>query len=110
MFKNRYLLICSVAVGCLLILGLVIWLKVHRTYAASACVNKLRIIDSAKQHWALTYNKSTNDIPDWDDLQPYYPSGWTNKVLVCPSGAAYKIGRVGEPPTCPVGGQMHTLP
>ena len=50
------------------------------------CVNNLRIIEESKEQWALDKYKTTNDVPSWDDLRPYFPNGWTNGRPVCPEG------------------------
>ena len=72
--------------------------------ASTICINNLRQLDGAKQVWALTHHKSTNDIPTMEDLQP-----WLKRQLVCPKGGTYTLGRVYDPPTCSLGGS-HTLP
>jgi hypothetical protein len=83
--------------------------------AANGCVNTLRGLRGAKECWALEHNKTTNDIPTWDDLLPYFSSTftnhwWTNGMVVCPGGGIYTLGRVGEPPTCSIGGPRHSIP
>jgi hypothetical protein len=72
--------------------------------ASTICVNNLRQLDGAKQVWALTHHKSTNDVPIMEDLQP-----WLKRKLVCPKGGTYTPGRVYDPPRCSIGGS-HTLP
>ena len=89
--------------------------RAHRTedpYGPyGGCVNQLRMIDGAKQQWALVTGAGSNAVPTWDDIRPYLVSGGLPKgeTLRCHSGGQYTIGRVGEPPTCSVGG-THTLP
>lgn len=69
----------------------------------NACINNLRLLDSAKQQWALEKGKSASDTPTMEDLKPYL----TTKIK-CPAGGEYKIGSVGEKPTCSIPG--HELP
>jgi hypothetical protein len=72
------------------------------TAAKDTCIETLRIIDSAKQQWALEYGRRVTDTPSWSDLQPYF-GRWTNGVLPkCPSGGTYTIGTIGERPTCSI--------
>jgi hypothetical protein len=71
--------------------------------ASNVCINNLRQLDGAKQVWALTYHKSTNDVPTMEDLQP-----WLKRAFVCPKGGTYIPGRVCDPPRCSLGGS-HTL-
>ena len=83
-----------------------------RSLRYGSCTSELRQIYGARQEWARQYNKGTNDIPTLADLQPLVFPGRTNLALVfrSPEGGTYAIGRLGEPPTCSVGGPEHTLP
>lgn len=69
----------------------------------SSCINLLRQIDGAKQRWAMEKNKTTNDVPTWEDILPYLIKGES-----CPQGGTYTLGRVGDLPTCSVA--SHKLP
>lgn len=71
-------------------------------------MDNLRNIELIKRDWANNENKTTNDTPSWDDLRPYFPIRWSNNIPICPSGGIYTIGRVGEIPTCSIGGYEHT--
>ncbi len=70
-----------------------------------SCINNLRIIDAAKQQWALENKKTSNDTPTSDDL-PKYIRG--DKLLKCPAGGVYLINAVDKNPTCSAAG--HKLP
>jgi RNA polymerase sigma factor (sigma-70 family) len=74
----------------------------------NACINNLRLIDSAKQQWALEFRKQTTDTPAVDDLKPYLGRGAQGEWPTCPDGGVYTIKSVGEKPTCSVSG--HELP
>jgi RNA polymerase sigma factor (sigma-70 family) len=74
----------------------------------NACINNLRMIDSAKQQWALEFHKTANDTPTMDDIKPYLGRGPEGEIPVCPDGGVYIIGKVGEKPTCSIPG--HVLP
>jgi hypothetical protein len=77
------------------------------------CIDNLTQIDGAKQEWALEHNKNSDAKPTWDDIRPYladsFKSG-TNQIPVCPQGGKYMLGRVGDRPTCSIGGAAHSLP
>src|SRR5438309_193178 len=79
--------------------------------AFGSCINGLRIVDSAKQYWALEHHASSNAVPTWDDIRPYVGRGKPQDLgwLRCPAGGTYTIGRIADPPTCSVGGPGHTL-
>ena len=80
------------------------FIRARNTTASNACVNSLRQLDGAKQQWAIENSKTTNDVPSWDDIRPYIGRG-----LRCQKGGTHMIGRVGEPPTCSIGGPGHSL-
>jgi len=81
----------------------------RRSARISTCVLNLEKIQTCKELWASNENKGTNDVPSWNDLSPYFPDPeWSNSIPTCPAGGTYKIARVGEPPTCSIGGLGHS--
>jgi hypothetical protein len=91
------------------------WLAETDLKASAPCVNRLAVISGCKAQWALEHQKTTNDVPTWEDIRPYLPNKWTNSDWTngqprCPDGGTYTLGRVGEPPTCSIGGPRHSLP
>jgi hypothetical protein len=74
----------------------------------NACINNLRLIDAAKQQWALEFRKQTTDTPAMEDLKPYIGRGPNGEMPTCPDGGTYTIGTVGEKPTC--SNPAHVLP
>jgi len=70
----------------------------------------LEQIKLAKQEWAGDRVGTTNDTPTFEDLRTYFPDWQTNHILmtngevVDPDGGVYTIGRLGEQPSCLVGG------
>jgi hypothetical protein len=75
--------------------------KAVPTDPVSVCINQLRMIDGAKQTWALENKKQPTDVPTLADLTPYFPAG---TQLNCPAGGAYAINAVNTPPTCSIPG------
>jgi hypothetical protein len=65
------------------------------------------MIDGVKQMWALEYNKTNSDIPNWADIQAILHPGHTD-VPYCPSGGTYTLGAMSNKPTCSYPG--HVLP
>ncbi len=92
-----------------LAIGIANFIRARSTSASNACVNNLRIIDAAKQQWALERGKTVRDIPTWDDVRPYLGRSWSNTIPVCPEGGTYTLGRVGIPPACSIGGPEHSI-
>jgi hypothetical protein len=70
-----------------------------------ACINNLRMIDGAKQQWALEKQKPAGALLTASDLSPYMRS---NAVPVCPAGGVYTLNPVGIAPICNIPG--HALP
>jgi DNA repair exonuclease SbcCD ATPase subunit len=71
----------------------------------AACINNLRVIDGAKQQWALERQKPAGALLTAADLTPYLRS---NAVPVCPSGGVYTLNPVGLAPICNMPG--HAVP
>jgi hypothetical protein len=106
--KKSVIILCVVAASVAIAFG-VRWLIRARTQSARySCTTALKAIDGAKQAWAIEFYRTTNDIPTWDDLGKQ--NGWDRGTWVCPNGGVYTIGRVGEYPTCSIGGTSHSLP
>jgi len=74
------------------------FVKARATAQMNGCINNLRQIDAAKQHWALEYKKMPTDVPTESDLAPYLKNGMPK----CPAGGEYTINPAGEPPTCSI--------
>ncbi len=72
---------------------------------ANACVNNLRIIEGAKDQWALENKKTVGAAVSAQDILPYLRN---NAFPACPQGGVYTLNTVGAPPTCSIPG--HVLP
>jgi predicted nuclease with TOPRIM domain len=70
--------------------------------AQETCISFLRIIDGAKQTWALENKKAPTDVPTAADLAPYILP--KDLQIACPSGGTYSINAVNQPPTCTIPG------
>jgi prepilin-type N-terminal cleavage/methylation domain-containing protein len=68
------------------------------------CINNLRLIDAAKEQYALENNVEEGVEPGNDDITPYLKGG---AMPECPSDGTYTVGAVGDTPTCDQDG--HTL-
>ena len=77
--------------------------KGRQTAQRAACLNNLRLLDIAKEEWAIDKDKHAGDVPTAADLRPYLKN-----PLVCPQGGHYIIGPVGRPPRCSL--PEHALP
>ncbi len=73
------------------------------------CVNNLHQIQTYKEMWANESAKTKTDVPGWNDIRPFFPDYWSNGIPTCPEGGRYKLNRVGELPTCSIGGPRHSV-
>ena len=72
--------------------------------SANSCINNLRIIEGAKDQWALENKKGTGNTVTAQDLQPYLKN---NALPACPQGGVYTLNTVGAPPTCSIPGHIY---
>mgnify|MGYP001556883931 CR=1 FL=1 len=105
------IMIVVAIIGLLAAIGIPNFVRARETAQTNACINNLRVIDAAKQQWALELGKASSAIPGPTDIEPYV--GRSQLVMPhCPlsnaSGIpAYNIGVVTEPPTCPNTNETH---
>lgn len=78
------------------------FVKARDTAQTNMCLNNLRLIQSAKEQWALANTKNEGDLPMSTDLDQHLPSGFAG--LHCSKHGNYSINPVGKTPTCSVPG------
>ncbi len=78
----------------------------RRRAGAKACVNNLRILDAAKEEWAMVNNLAEGSVPGEADIKPYLGREFWP---VCPAGGVYTLQPIGVNPTCSINGE-HVLP
>ena len=72
---------------------------------AAGCINNLRVLEAAKQQWAMQNFKPPGSLPTMADITPFLPN---NAVPACPGGGVYTLNAIGRMPTCNLPG--HILP
>jgi len=72
--------------------------------AVGTCINNLRLIDGAKQQWALEHQKGPDAVPLPQEIAPYFQNG---QYPQCPAGGRYSLNPVNKAPTCSIPG--HSL-
>lgn len=108
---RKYLVMFATAVAVVVVVTLLIRNRAALSQPASdKCIMNLWDIATAKRLWMLDNRKSANDVPTWDDIQPYMGPGSEGRIPNCPNGGRYTIGRLSDPPTCSIGGVNHSLP
>ncbi len=110
------IMIVVAIIGLLAAIAIPNFVRARQVSQANACINNLRLIDGAKQQWALENKKASTDTPSNAELTPYLGRGG-GQLPVCPIGtdydASYNTGDVQTAPTCKLGaGQTpaHVLP
>lgn len=106
---DKKIVIGLVTLGC--IAGFIIVpaiIRARNTAALNACVNNLRLIDSATRGLSLERG-FTNKAPTWEEITPYIGHGPGESRPICPKGGTYALGTLHAPPKCSVGG-LHHLP
>ena len=77
--------------------------KARAVAQQNACINNLRVLDVAKQQWALENKKADPETPTASDLATYLRNG---QMPVCPAGGTYTINSLAQAPTCSVPGHQ----
>ncbi|MGO8698549.1 MAG: YfbK domain-containing protein [Limisphaerales bacterium] len=77
------------------------FVKARTASYKNSVVNNLRLLDSAKQQWALEQRKSSTDVPTLKDLKPYFGRGFAGDRIEG-SKERYFIGPVERPPVAVV--------
>jgi prepilin-type N-terminal cleavage/methylation domain-containing protein len=110
------IMIVVAIIGLLAAIAIPNFVKARATSQQNACINNLRLIDSAKQQWALEQKKQGTDSPQGTDLQPYLGRGSNGELPSCPVdpqnafSTSYAQGIIGTPPICQIVSTSHVLP
>jgi prepilin-type N-terminal cleavage/methylation domain-containing protein len=103
------IMIVVAIIGLLAAIAIPNFIKARETARKNTCINNLRLIDAAKQQWALEQSKSANATPGSASLVSYIGRPGTTALPKCPDGGAYTIGAVSAKPSCNYG-NGHQLP
>src|SRR5436305_11264248 len=83
------IMIVVAIIGLLAAIAIPNFVRARTTSQTNACINNLRLIDGAKQQWALENKKSSADSPVEGDLQQYLGRGVAGQLPVCPLGTLF---------------------
>ena len=75
-------------------------ITLRQTTSAHACLNNLRQIVGAKDVWADSAGKSDEYAVVVEEVNAFIKGG----NPVCPDGGTYTYNRIGQLPTCSLGG------
>jgi type II secretory pathway pseudopilin PulG len=95
-------------IGLLAAIAVPNFVRARQTSQSTSCLNNLRVIDAAKQEWAL--EKGQTSSPAQSDLQPYISR--TGAFPTCPAKGIYSINLLTNVPSCSLAstnaGSIHT--
>jgi|ERR1700722_304008 prepilin-type N-terminal cleavage/methylation domain-containing protein len=112
------IMIVVAIIGLLAAIAIPNFIRARSTSQQTACINNLRLVDAAKEQWALEQGKQVTDTPasSGTDLQPYLGRGSNGELPTCPADSqntfvtSYSLNSVGSAPTCLIAPLTHTLP
>jgi prepilin-type N-terminal cleavage/methylation domain-containing protein len=99
------IMIVVAIIGLLAALAIPNLAKNRETAQLNIILNNLRVIDNAKDLWALENNKGTGDTPGPDDIKSYLKNNQMPKPVV---GETYNVNAVGTPATAVAGVKLGT--
>ena len=113
------IMIVVAIIGLLAAIAIPNFVRARTTAQMNACINNLRQVDGAKQHWALETKQNGTATPVQTDIDPYLGRGATATTTICPAAGvggtfagSYTINSVAVPPVCkivPTGLGAHVL-
>jgi type II secretory pathway pseudopilin PulG len=90
-------------IGLLAAIAIPNFVRARQTSQTNACINNLRIIDAAKQQWALEKAQQTSATPSSSNIVPYL--GRAGKAMPSePLGGSYTINALSTVPDCSIAG------
>src|SRR5947208_1139734 len=99
-FTLLEIMIVVAIIGMLATIAFPNFVRARATAQANACINNLRLIDGAKQQWALEKGKSENTSPSSGEIAPYLGRGSAGQYPRCPANGSYTIGNLITTPQC----------
>ena len=93
------IMIVVAIIGLLAAIAIPNFVRARQTSQTNACINNLRIIDAAKQQWALEQGQISTAVPTSGNIVPYL--GRAGSYMPSePLGGSYSILAVSVVPTC----------
>lgn len=96
------IMIVVTIIGLLLLMAIPNFMKNRQLAQTNTCVSNLRVIDTAKQLWAMETGQGDDDEPDESDVVGF--GLYLTKMPLCPGNGTYSFNTVDEWPSCDAGG------
>jgi len=114
------IMIVVAIIGLLAAIAIPNFVRARTTSQMNACINNLRLIDAAKQQWALEQRQSAGATisTGGTELQPYLGHGSAGELPTCPADSSgtptfttsYNGTTVATKPLCNQVSSSHILP
>ena len=111
------IMIVVAIIGLLAAIAIPNFVRVRSQAQSNACINNLRLIDAAKQQWALDFKQVASAQPALADIGDYLVRGNASRMPLCPASGvdtnfatSYTINQVTNPPVCNLVPASHALP
>lgn len=92
-------------VGMIAAIGIPSFHKARTNAIEKSCRNNLRIIEAAKDQWAMVEGASDGTSVSWADISQYITGGF--EAVQCPAGGTITLGELGTAPDCSVHGTLY---
>ncbi len=99
------IMIVVAIIGLLAAIAIPSFTRARDNSQTNTCINNLRILDSAKEQWAMENGANTGDAVVDAGVNAYVKGGAPS----CPTGGTYTYGVVGTDPTCDNADPVHVL-
>ena len=109
------IMIVVAIIGLLAAIAIPNFVRSRITAQTNLCIDNLRMIDGAKQQWALEHGSTATTVPQSTDIQPYLGRG-TGELPFCPMdpqtsfATSYNILDCQTKPVCLISAATHFLP
>ena len=92
------IMIVVLIIGILLSIAVPNFIRARESSRAKSCIANLKVIEGAKEQWAMDRKASPTDTPADTDL--YGTDKYIKATAFCPSNGTYTIGAMATRPTC----------
>jgi prepilin-type N-terminal cleavage/methylation domain-containing protein len=109
------IMIVVAIIGLLAAIAIPNFIRARQTSQTNLCIDNLRMIDNAKQQWALEQGQVGTAQPQGTDIQPYLGRG-AGTLPVCPAdpqnsfATSYVMEDCETPPLCQIIPALHIAP
>ena len=109
------IMIVVAIIGLLAAVAIPNFIRSRTTSQTNTCIDNLRMIDGAKQQWALEKGQVGTSQPAGTDIQPYLGRG-SGELPICPVDSqnsfttSYSVNDCQTAPQCQIVPTSHVLP